>query len=58
MTERAVWMKAGEIMAEHGGMTADYIIERLSDDLDDRVAVEDWRRIAAAVDAINGAPPQ
>ncbi len=35
-------------------MTADYIIDKLSDVLDDRVAVEDWRRIAAAVDAISG----
>ena len=35
-------------------MTADYIIDRLSDVLDDHVAVEDWRRIAAAVDMITG----
>jgi hypothetical protein len=35
-------------------MTADYIIDKLSDVLGDRVAVEDWRRIAAAIDAISG----
>lgn len=55
MTEREVWIKAGEIVAEHGEMTADYIIDRLSDVLDDAVAVEDWRRIAGAVDAISDA---
>ncbi len=49
-----MWILAGEILAEHGEMTADYIIGRLSDVLDDRVAVEDWRRIAAAVDEIAG----
>ena len=35
-------------------MTAGYIIDKLSDVLDDRVAVEDWPRIAAAIDAISG----
>ena len=55
MTDREVWIMAGEIMAEHGKMTADYIIDRLSDDLEDAVAVENWRRIAAAVDAVNDA---
>lgn len=55
MTDREVWILAGEIMAEHGDLTADYIIGLLSDVLDDAVAVEDWRRVAAAVDAITGA---
>jgi len=54
MTDREVWILAGEIMAEHGKMTADYIIDRLSNVLGDRVAVEDWRRVAAAVDEISG----
>jgi hypothetical protein len=53
MTDREVWILAGEIMAEHGTMTADYIIDQLSEVLDNHVAVEDWRRIAAAVDHIN-----
>jgi hypothetical protein len=52
MTDREVWIVAGEIMATHGERTADYIIDRLGDVLDDPVAVEDWRRIAAAVDEI------
>lgn len=55
MTDRDVMVKAGEILAQHGALTADYIIEQLSDVLDDRIAVEDWRRVAAAVDQITGA---
>ncbi len=58
MTDREVWIVAGEIMAEYGDQTADYIIDRVSDALGGRVAVNDWRRIACAVDAINGAPRQ
>ncbi len=53
MTGREIWIAAGEIMSEHGAMTADYIIDRLSDVLADPIAVEDWRRIAAAVDEIS-----
>lgn len=52
MSQREIWIKAGAILAEHGGMTADYIIDRVGDVLDNEVAVEDWRQIAAAVDAI------
>lgn len=51
-------VKAGEILAEHGALTADYIIGQLGYVLSDRVAVEDWRRIAAAVDEISAARPQ
>lgn len=54
MSNRDVWIKAGAILAEHGGMTSDYIIDQLGDVLGDRIAVEDWRRIAAAVDQITG----
>ena len=53
LPERAVWQTAGEIVEQHGESAADYIIEQLSDVLDYPVAVEDWRRIAAAVDAIS-----
>ena len=52
MNEREVWIQAGAILAAHGELTADYIIAQLSDALGDRIAVEDWRRVAAAVDAI------
>lgn len=55
MSQREVWIKAGAIFAEHGGMTADHIIDRVGDVLDGEVAVEDWRGIAAAVDAITAA---
>lgn len=55
MEDREVWIQAGAILAAHGKLTSDYIIDQLSDALGDRVAVEDWRRIAAAVDAISDA---
>jgi len=55
MEEREVWIQAGAILAEHGELTAEYIIDRLSDALGDRIAVEDWRRVAAAVDKIAAA---
>jgi hypothetical protein len=52
MTDRDAMVKAGEIIAEHDALTADYIIDQLGNVLDDRLAVEDWRRVAAAVDKI------
>jgi hypothetical protein len=58
MSVRDVMVKAGEILAGHGALTSDYIIKQLSDVLGDRVAVEDWRRIAAAGDVISEARPQ
>ena len=51
MNEREVWIQAGAILAVHGELTAEYIIDQLSDAIGDRIAVEDWRRVAAAVDA-------
>ena len=56
MTDRDVWVKAGTILAEHGEQTADYIIDQITDALGDRVAVEDWLRVAEAADAISEAP--
>lgn len=58
MGDRDVMMKAGEILAEHGALTSEYIIKQLGDVLGDRVAAEDWRRIAAAVDVISEARVQ
>ena len=58
LSDRDVWVKAGAIVAEHGTLTAEYIISRLGDVIDDNMAVEDWRRIASAVDAIVDAPLQ
>jgi hypothetical protein len=58
MSDRDIWIKAGAILAEHGEMTPDYIRDQLSDVLNSDVAVEDWLRIAGAVDAITGAKPQ
>jgi len=52
MNEREVWIQAGAILAAHGELTKEYIIDQLSDALGDRIAVEDWRRVAAAVDRI------
>lgn len=50
-------VKAGEILAEHGALTADYIITQPGDVLGDSVAVKNWRRVAAAVLAIADALP-
>jgi hypothetical protein len=58
VTDREVWIKAGAIVAEHGAMTNDYIIEQLGNILDSHAEIEDWRRVAAAVDAIREAKPQ
>ena len=52
-----VWLQAGAIVAARGELTVDYIIDQLSDALGDRIAVEDLRRVAAAVDAITDAQP-
>ncbi|WP_156362388.1 hypothetical protein [Sphingomonas sp. Leaf208] len=58
MSDRDVWLKPGTIVAEHGSLTTEYIISQLSDVIDDNVAVEDWRRVATAVDAITNAVRQ
>jgi hypothetical protein len=58
VTDREVWIKAGAILEKWGSMTADYIISHLADCLDDDTALEDWRRVAAAVDDIKAAKPQ
>jgi hypothetical protein len=58
MEEREVWIQAGAILAAHGELTADYIIDQLCDALGDRVAVEEGRRVAAAVDAITDTKSQ
>lgn len=55
MEDREVWIQAGAILAAHGELTAEYIIDQLSDALGDGIAVEDWRRVAAAVDRITDA---
>lgn len=58
MSDRDVWVRAGAIVAEYGTGAAAYIITQLCDVLDDMGAVQDWRRVANAVDAIRHAPPQ
>jgi hypothetical protein len=58
MSDRDVWLKAGTIVAEHWTLTTDYIISQLGDAIEDNVAVEDWRRVATAVDAITNAVRQ
>lgn len=55
MDEREVWMQACAIIAAHGEFTSDYIIDQLSNAIGSSVAVEDWRRVAAAVDRITAA---
>ena len=58
MTEREIWVQASVILARYGDKTSDYIIDELSDVLRDPIAVENWRRVAAAVDMITSATVQ
>jgi hypothetical protein len=57
LPNREIWLRAGTILAEHGDRSAEYVIEQLAESLGDHVAVEDWRRVAAAVDFIADAEP-
>ena len=52
LSERAVWQVACTVIERHGAGAADFIIKQLEHVLEDPVAVEDWRRIAAAIDDI------
>jgi hypothetical protein len=58
MSERDVWISASVIQSEFGDRTSDYINVQLNEVLADAVAVENWRRVAAAVVAITGASRQ
>jgi hypothetical protein len=58
MSDRDIWIGAGVILSQLGDRTLDYIIDQLSDVLADTVAVENWRRVAAAVEEIKGAKLQ
>ena len=52
LSSRDIWLKAGMILDQHGDGSADYIIDQLDDAFGDMGAIEDWRRIAAAIDFI------
>ena len=52
MKDREVWIQAGAILAKYDECSMQYIVDQLCEAIGDRVAVDDWRRIAAAVDAI------
>ena len=52
MSDRQVWYTASEILTEHGPGAVTYIIDQVSCVLANKTAVEDWRRVATAVDAI------
>ena len=54
MEDREIWIRAGEILAEHGEHTAKYIVDQMVAAIGDPVAVKNWHRIAAAVDVIKG----
>jgi hypothetical protein len=57
MPNRDIWLLAGTILAEHGDRSTLYLVEQLTKVRGDSVAVQNWRRIAAAVDFIAGAEP-
>lgn len=58
MTDHEVWEKAIAIVAQFGNDEAELFAARLGEMLGDTAAPEDWRRVAAAVDAITDAPKQ
>ena len=52
MSDREVWFSASEILTEYGPGAIAYIVDQVSCAIADKIAVEDWRRVATAVDAI------
>ena len=52
LSDREVWFSASEILTEYGPGAIAYIIDQVSCAIADETAVEDWRRVATAVDAI------
>ena len=52
MRDREVWIQAGAILAKYEESSMQYVVDQLCEAIGDRIAVDDWRRIAAAVDAI------
>jgi hypothetical protein len=58
MSEREVWEKASTIAAAFGDDEPEHFAGRLFDILRDTTDPQDWRRVAAALDAIAGASKQ
>ncbi|MEG3166550.1 hypothetical protein U1701_18470 [Sphingomonas sp. PB2P19] len=58
MSDRDVWEKAAAIVAEFGDDDPEHFSDRLADILRDTADPKDWRRVAAAVDAIVDAREQ
>ncbi|WP_380782648.1 hypothetical protein [Sphingomonas sp. R86520] len=58
MNDRDVWLKAAEIVAGFGDDGVGAFGGRLVEMLGEETSPEDWRRVAAAVDAIVSASRQ
>jgi hypothetical protein len=58
MTDREVWIKAAEILETFGPRAGDHIIDQLMLFPGGPRRIEDWRRVAKAIDAITDAKPQ
>jgi len=58
MSDREIWEKASTIAAEFGDDEPEHFTDRLFDILSDATNPQDWRRVAAALDAIAGACKQ
>ena len=58
MSDREIWEKASTIAAEFGDDEPEHFTDRLFDILRDTTDPQDWRRVAAALDAIAGASNQ
>jgi hypothetical protein len=58
MSDLEVWEKASAIAAAFGDDEPEHFVDRLFDILRDTADPRDWRRIAAAVDAVAAASRQ
>ena len=57
LSNREIWLRAGTILAEHGPWSAKCIVSQLAQARGDCVAVQEWRRVGAALDYIVDVEP-
>lgn len=58
MDGREVSIHASAILAAYGELTADYVIDQLSDAPGDRIVVRDWCWVSTSMDFTANSSPQ